>query len=267
MSNNCGDIRSRIPRALLGDLSPEEQQALLSHLSECPPCAQEQKLYLQTLQQLRSLSDVPPPHHFFVYPAESHGSPWLLFRQLSPAWKIAMAAGVMLVALLSLFVAANVQFRAEAGVYEGSFGRALEPKPAVATPAVDVDSLKADLVQILEARLRQENQEWIQALRGELSKFGASLTQRQQRLLQVTLNDLQTHVNDRILTTQTALQGSNEESLRHLYRLLHTERQQDLAMVTERLNRLALRGEISSNQTEAILSTLLDVAELKFKNQ
>src|SRR3989442_11095392 len=56
---DCSNFRNLIPRALLSDLTGEQQQALEAHLKDCPPCAQEQDLYLNTFDQLRSADDVP----------------------------------------------------------------------------------------------------------------------------------------------------------------------------------------------------------------
>ena len=50
-----------------------------------------------------------------------------------------------------------------------------------------------------------------------------------------------------------------------MYRTLETQRVQDLSSVNDRLNRITVNGEIKSNQTDAILETLLQVAELKLK--
>ena len=68
---DCSNFRNLIPRALLSDLTREEQEALQAHLKDCAPCAQERELYLNTFSQLRSTDDIPVPRHFFIYPDES----------------------------------------------------------------------------------------------------------------------------------------------------------------------------------------------------
>ena len=53
MKSNCEEARNWVPRALMNDLAPEEEQALNGHLAECPACASEQRLYMETLVQVR----------------------------------------------------------------------------------------------------------------------------------------------------------------------------------------------------------------------
>ena len=50
-----------------------------------------------------------------------------------------------------------------------------------------------------------------------------------------------------------------------LYQTIQTQRRQDLILTKNRLDRLAVQGEMRSTQTDAILETLLQVAEMRMK--
>ena len=74
MKTTCEEVRDWVPRALMSDLAPGDERLLNAHLLECAACAGEQRLYVDTLSQVRSVSDVPVPKHFFVYPDERRSS-------------------------------------------------------------------------------------------------------------------------------------------------------------------------------------------------
>src|SRR6185295_6608336 len=101
MKSTCLEARNWVPRALMSDLSPAEEQALNAHLAECAACLGEQRLYLDTLSQVRGLSDSPIPRHFFVYPDEGSSSVIQFLRGLTPSWKLASSLAVVTVALFA----------------------------------------------------------------------------------------------------------------------------------------------------------------------
>ena len=94
MPLSCKEYRNWISRALLGDLSPSEQQQLETHLLDCPVCTAENELYADTFQQLRSISDAPAPRHFFVYPQERRPGLTEFLRSGHWAWKAVAGVAV-----------------------------------------------------------------------------------------------------------------------------------------------------------------------------
>jgi hypothetical protein len=118
----------------------------------------------------------------------------------------------------------------------------------------------------MDARLEQQHQAWKTAVRIEFSELGAALSDRQRDLLQAGFTRLENRFNDRLLTSQAALQGGTEKSLDNLYQLLRLERQQEVAAITDRIDLVAARSEAKTAQTDAVLSTLLDVAEQRVRN-
>jgi putative zinc finger protein len=265
MTMDCSNFRNLIPRALLSDLTRDEQEALEAHFKECAPCAQERDLYLNTLGQLRSAEDVPVPRHFFIYPDEGRPTLWQLFAQLSLAWKGSLAAAFLALAGLSALALTSMEIRGEPGGIVFRIGKPPVPVAARPAPTIDVKALKSELVRLLEDRSRNDRLEILQTLRVEMARSESALSRKQRLMLETALSRLESRVNHRIVDTAASLESANQRSLGDMYRTLETQRVQDLSSVNDRLNRITVNGEIKGNQTDAILETLLQVAELKLK--
>jgi hypothetical protein len=264
MTDTCASFRNNIPAMLLGDPEFTLQDELLAHAGECPACAREIQGYQATIGQIRAIPDLPVPRHFFVYGESAAKSPWMLFRQLQPGWKVAMLANAAAVFVMATLLITGMQMRYESGSFALSFGKPIE-SPAYPS-RVDVATLKAELSDAMDAKLVAQNQAWKAAMRIEFTQLGTALSDRQKDLLQASLARLENRVNDRILTTQTALQGGTEKALDNMYQLLRFERQQDVIAITDRIDVVAAHSEAKASQTDAVLSTLLDVAEQRVKN-
>ncbi|MEW5976137.1 MAG: zf-HC2 domain-containing protein [Acidobacteriota bacterium] len=264
MKLSCQDQQNRIFDSLLGLLDAEEQQSLDAHLAECPHCLQERILTEQTVQQLRQEKDVPVPRHFFVYPEQSPSS-WKLLLQLSTAWKAAFGAGALAVVALAVLLATQAEVSYRAGTLQISFGRPVEENLPAPQPRVEAAALKAELLQSLQDNWQRERAEWIAAMQREVRRSSSRLSQRQQQLLAAAIGDLESRFSDRMSDTATALQSRTDQSLATMYKLLQGQRQNDVRILNERFNRLVAQGEIKKNETDEILATLLQVAEMKMK--
>ncbi len=264
MTNGCSACRSLIPRAIAGDISAEEQQSLGLHLSECPVCSKEHEEYADVLRQMRSVTDVPVPKHFFVYAEERAQNPWRVFRGMSFAWQGAVAAAAFLLCVAAGAAALRLNVRAENGAWVVSFG---EPAPARIIPApvpvVDTAAIEARVMNAVEERNRREQLEWVRTLRAEIARSGRSMTEQQSRVLQAALSEVEARLDNRIATTADALEARSTRSLNSMYRTVTAERERDLETFNNRFSRFAANDEVRSNQTDAILETLLQVAELK----
>lgn len=264
MKSTCEDARNWVPRALMSDLTPAEEQALNEHLTECVTCSGEQRLYSDTLSQVRAVSDSPVPRHFFVYPDERGSSVMEFLRGLTPGWKLAFSLAVVTVAVFAILMAARFQFRAEQGVYSFSFGRPLPRAVPAKDSAAEIQALRADVTGLLAARSKAERAEWMNALRQQIkqsNRYGA----RQQQQWNAALANLETRLNDRIEDSAVTLTAGMEQSAGNVFRALQRQRQQDLALTRTRLEHLATRGELKDQETDEILSTLLQVARLPEK--
>ena len=102
------------------------------------------------------------------------------------------------------------------------------------------------------------------ALRREIKESNRHDT-RQQRQWNAALASLETRLNDRIEDNAVALTAGMQQSTNNVFRALQRQRQQDLALTRTRLEHLATRGELKDQETDEILSTLLQVARLPEK--
>jgi hypothetical protein len=264
MKSTCEEVRSWVPRALMSDLAPSEELTLKAHLADCAACAREQRWYIDTLSQVRSLSDSPVPRHFFVYPDERGSSVMEFLRGLTPGWKLASGLAVATVAIFVVLVAARFQFRGEQGVYSFSFGRPLPVAAPEKDSTAQIEALRVELTGLLEARSQAERAEWMNALRREI-KESNRYGKRQQQQWNEALTNLETRVNDRIEESAVTLTAGMQQSTNNVFRALQRQRQQDLALTRTRLDHLATRGELKDQETDEILSTLLQVARLPEK--
>ena len=142
MKTGCSTYQSQIPKGLMGELNPSDQQALESHIEECSVCSRERELYAETVRQLSSAGDVPVPRHFFVYSEEPPASRWQALPRLLLSWRTAAIAAGLAAVVLAL---APMQVRSERGAFVVSFGRpAVTAQPLASPEAVDVAKLKAE---------------------------------------------------------------------------------------------------------------------------
>ena len=266
MSTDCGRYRNQIPQALLGDLGPGGLERLNTHLSECPACKQEERLYARTLDQLRSVGDSPVPRHFFVYGQGHRESPWALFRSMSLAWQGAAASLIVAVALLAALAAAKLQVRFEDRAVILSLGSAPAARPAPqAVPAIDTQALEAKILQAAEERNRKDVLDWVRTLRNEIAQGNRRLDERQRAVLQAALTNVEARMTNAVSETVRAMEARTDRSLSDLYATVNLQRERDANAFNDRLNRVALNSETRSNQTDAILETLLQAAELQLK--
>jgi hypothetical protein len=259
MTSECKAFQHLIQRSFVGDLSQEEQRDLDCHLSVCQLCRREHEQYAETLCLLQSAGDEPVPRHFFVYPKEQTASPWQLFRQMMPRWQIATACVAALFVLLSMATVSGFQVRADRGAWTVSFGR------NAAGTNLDINALKADILRAAEDKNRDLLLTNIQSLRSEITGTRADLSQQQQILLLSTLGGLETRVNNRINMTAEDLKAGSQKSALELYQAVSLRREQDVNAVNARLDKVVENFDSKARQTDSILETLLQIANLNLK--
>jgi len=262
MSTPCKKHRDQIPKALLGDLSTSEQSSLDVHLKECATCRKEWEMHSTTLQELHALEDAPVPRHFFVHADERLAGPWHLFRQMAWGWQAAMVFALLVLGVGSVAMAAQLQIRSRDGTLMVRFGKGSFPDM---TPpeAIDIAALEARILALAGENSRRENLRWVRALRVEITRSNLALTEQQNALLASAFLDLEAGFAGGMASTANQVRDRTGRSLDSLYRTISLERREDFAALSQRLTRLAIAGELKSNQTNAILETLLQVAELR----
>ena len=82
-------------------------------------------------------------------------------------------------------------------------------------------------------------------------------------MLESALTSLEGRVNERIVGTANQLEERTGRAVASAYQSVETKQRQDLLAIDDRLSRLAATGEQKNDQTNAILETLLEVAELR----
>jgi hypothetical protein len=266
MDGPCSLYRNQIPDLILGELSEHSRQAIERHLLECRPCAEERELYASAASELRTLADVPVPRHFFVSNEQPRQSPWALFFQLTPAWRVAVVGAPVFACLVAIFAAGQFQVRVEQGTLSFGFGPLPAPVRAVAAAppsVIDAAALKAEVLQSFEEKSRREKLEWVRAMRAEMTRSNRTLTEQQRMVLQLALAEVERRVNDRLTTTAQVLEEGTRQSLDTLYQTVSLERERDNASVRSLIGSVAVSSEARSSQTDVILDTLLQVADLR----
>jgi len=264
MTSKCEAFRREIPKAISGELSPAVQRALNRHLEECPACRIEQEQYAETLTALRTLEDEPTPRHFFVYPQAGRLNPWQVFRRMARGWQAAAAVAAVVAVVAAGAAMARLQIKVSAGVFYAGFGRLpAQPAATTAPPTLDTSDLEARILQAAEQKSIENDRLWVAALRTELNRSVQALTREQRDLLDAALAGVETRLDTRIAVTAQSMQTETLRSLQQLYQLVSQERTLDLTAVNDRFSQLALTAAERTNQTDAILETLLQVAELK----
>jgi hypothetical protein len=264
MSPECRQFQNEIPKALLGDLNPEALQRLKAHLAQCEACRREEQLYTQMFGQLHAGEhDVPVPRHFFAFENARRPSLWTLFRSMSFAWQGAAASAALILAVAGILALASVQLRFDHGAMILSFGQA--PVPSPETPKIDTKELEARILQVAEKKRREEMLEWVRTLRREIATGNRQMDQRQRTLIQTALTDLENRMNTNLVTTAQVLQARTDQAVGDLYGNIKLQREKDDKAFTARIQKVAMDANFRNAQTDAILDTLLQVAELRLQ--
>ena len=267
-NDKCNEYRELILRAMLEDLPPDLRAELDTHLSGCTECRDEQALCEATRLELSDLEEAPVPRHFFVSPDSERIGAWQLLRRLTLPWKLALAATLMAALLLAGLAASDFRFRAENGVYAFSFGQPL-PQPASRTEVENqVKALRTELEGWVERKIVSERQLYLAALKIEVEKAdGRRLTPQQSLMLRAALDEVEGRLTSRIDTTGSVLETKMADSVTSLYDRLQLQRAQDLIGIRSTLSQAAIQNEANDRQTHEVLSTLLEVADLRIREQ
>ncbi len=265
MNDKCSHYRQLIPRALLGDLEAGRAVELEEHLSICPECRAESEQYRETVEQLGMVEDEPVPGHFFI-PADARNTSLRdLLAAVTWPWRLAAAGGLTVLLLLAGLGLSGLQFRAAGGIYAFSFGRPLPDWDNNAKNEAAIRALRTEMRTFVEQTVQSERKQYLATLRSELSRSSRHLNSEQKQFLQVALNDIEKRLDERVATTGTAIRSQTAGSLDTLYATLQAQRSQDLALIRKSITDTARVNEAKDRQTQEVLTTLLEVADLQIK--
>jgi len=242
MKPECIEYQKLIARSLLEDLSAEEKVSLDKHLAACPQCRSEQESYTRTLYAMSAADDEPVPRHFFINPEERRLGPWELFRLLKPRWR------VIAVAFAGLFLLAS------AGLVM-SFNRS----------KIDIAALKDDILKTAEEKDSQARAALLQEVQAEIVRSQTNLTQQQKVELTAALNRLNAHWTGRMSDAESRMKNDARDIAGNLYRTVAQDRARDLRFINLRFDSIETNNAIETRQTDAMIGTLLQAAELRLK--
>jgi hypothetical protein len=255
MASECKEQQKKIAQSFLGDLTAAEQQLLDDHLSACPICRSEQASLAQTLNLLQSSIDESVPRHFFVQPQERELSPWQIFQQMKPRWQVMTAVFAGLFILIGIAAAFRMQIRTVPGGWSMSFGR----------EDFDIAVLKEDILKAAEQKNREADSAWIQQVRAEIARSGSELSQKQQASITIALSRLDARIKGKVTQSEDRMRADTQRLAVSLYQTVAQQRAQDLNLINTRFDTLEAADVIKARQTDDILSTLLQVAELRLR--
>ena len=255
MRSECDKFRKNIPGSLLGDISEEERQALEAHIAICPDCRSEWESYIQTLDMMQSVDDEPVPHHFFIHPQEDVRNPWQLFGQMKPAWKTSVAAAAALFLLIGIAAISRLQIRSDSNGWAVSFN----------SNAIDVAALKEEILKSAEETNRQVTAARTQRVRDELKSAFSDLSENQQEKFMAALAQLDSRFTGRLDTTEVEMKEDTQKLVSEIYRAITQQRAQDLEVINLRFDSFEMNNAIKDRQTNAVLDTLVQVAELSLR--
>jgi hypothetical protein len=252
MKSECSEHRKKIAALLLGDLTEGEKQALESHLATCSDCSSERNAYARTVQLLTSPGEEEIPHHFFVYPEERPVNPWQLFRGMRLGWQAAGACAVALFLVLGIAAVSRLQMRSGPAGWAISFGR----------NDIDIAALKKEILDAAEKRDQDSKNAWIREVRSEIESSRTSLTRQQKSQVVAAMALVDSRINGRIASSEGHMRDETQRLVADLYQVVQHDRAQDLASINTRFDRTDANNAIKTKQTNEILGTLLQVADL-----
>jgi hypothetical protein len=255
MNSECSDHQKQIPAFLMGDLSGHEKQKLESHLASCANCRSERERYDAALQQLASVGEETVPHHFFIYPEQQAANPWRLFRQMRLGWQTVLACAAILMFVVAVGAISRLQIQSSPGGWSISFGR----------NDADLAALKKDFLETTEKKNREARAAWMQEAQSEISRFYDSLNRQQQTQLAKTLARMDSRITGRITNSEGQVREDTQKLVSSLYRVIAQERARDLEAINLRFDSADANNAIKTRQTNEILDTLLQVAEVRLR--
>jgi len=255
MRSECDEFRKNLPGSLLGDLAAEELRALEAHLAICADCCSERENYIRTLDLMQSVDDEPVPHHFFIHPQEEVRNPWQLFSLMKPVWKASVAAAAVLFLLLGIAAISRLQIRSDSNGWALSFN----------SNAIDVAALKEDILKIAEERNRQVTNAETQKVRDELEDSFADLSKNQREEFIAALAQLDSRFAGRLDTTEAGMKEDTQKLVSEIYQTVTRQRARDLEVINLRFDSFEMNSAIKDRQTNAVLDTLVHVAELSLR--
>lgn len=256
MNANCDTYTEWIQRSIFEDIDPERREALEAHLAVCPDCAAEKALLLSTLSEMRAFPEMSTPKHFYVQPERRRATLWNIFQQMSLFARLATASFLLGALLIGGAAASSLQVHSEDGVLSLGFGKfSTQPK-------IDPEALRASLTRELQVAMDQRQELLLDQLRLEISNAADSLNDQQRQRLNAALGKLEERFDQRIDQQTMETRARFQAAAQQIYTTLSREQKRQIALLNDRLDLLNVRDQIQGNQTQALMATVLQIADL-----
>lgn len=255
MKSECSDYQKKIAASLLGDLTEEGKKALEEHLSTCSPCRSERDSYVRTLHQLESAPDEALPRHFMVYPESRILNPWQLFFQLDLRWQALLLGTAILFLLLGVAAISRLQIRSSADSWTISFGQ----------PDIDLAKFREDILADANRQGQEATTARIQEVRSEILHSQIELKRQQEVQIAAAMARIDSQTTGHITSSSAEVRKDTQNLVSDVYRVIAQQRAQDLEAINLRLDSADANNAIKATQTNEILGTLLQVADLKLR--
>jgi hypothetical protein len=252
VKSECNDFQEKIAALFLGDLSDGEKQALEEHFAECSHCRSERDSYARTVQQLASAGDEAIPHHFFIHSELQSANPWQLFRQMHWRWQAAFTCVAVLILLPGIAAISRVQIRSNTDGWAIGFG----------SNDIDSVSLKKEILAAVEKKNQEAKAAWIQEVRSELINRQMEYAQQQQFQLTAALTGMDSRLTGRLHNSEGQAREDTQKLISNMYQTIVRQRAQDLETINARFESSDAKNAIKTLQTNEILGTLLQAADL-----
>jgi hypothetical protein len=251
MKSGCNEYQKKIAGSFLEDLSEKEREQLEAHLAACPYCRSEQAGYAEALELMKTAGDGPVPRHFFVRGEDQSLSPWGLFRHMKPLWRAATAAIAALLLLVCTAAITRLQIRSGPPGWAISFG------------GTDIEVLRSDILKAAEAQSLQSMNTRLQEVRVEMRQSNAAAALHQRDYLAAELSHLDSRLEKRIARAEGNLRSDAQALIYDVYQAVSRQRAQDFEIMNLRFDAMEANNAVKARQTNDILGTLLQVAEMR----
>jgi hypothetical protein len=252
MGKSCEDYQKLIKDQVAGELEASSEELLTQHLSECAQCTQEAGVLRGIWKELEAYEEEPVPNHFFVYEPErlTLGQ---VFTRLSFPWKLATLSAPVALVLVAALALLNTSLRIESGAMVLTFGTAK-------TESAQFDAMKAELIDHLREASREEKAEWVSELKNEFTSALGQSEQKQQALVKTALEELDSRNSRANQVRDVQLQSQLNASLKSFGAAMLARHDRDMATVNQHLTGFANYNRFQANQTDAIMTTLVEMA-------
>jgi hypothetical protein len=255
MTSQCNEYQNKIARSLFGDLNTAEQRELEQHLATCPHCRSEQADYAEIPGKLKLAGDEPVPRHFFVHPLEEEFGFWQLFLRMKPRRQFLALATAALFLFLGIAALFRLQVQVDRSGFRANFGG----------NSFDIVALKNEILKAADARGRESRVALIQEMRSEIARSGSDLSQKRQVEFARALMRADARFDRRVAQSEDNLRNDSRRMIAALYQTISQQRARDLDLINLRFASAQANDALKTRQTDEILDTLLQEAELRLR--